>query len=872
MLRSLAFGFITLAVPLSLAADADNQVEHAGLSHVGWQDRRPLCPLDGEAFSLRFQAYRFDLTAARVRVDVGGAITWVAASFLKDRGPYAIWEATVPATAADQLSYVIEVQDGGDIDYIGPDGPAETLPANGWLIDYQTLSHAPLGATPTSDGGCVFRVWAPSPASAVVRGSWNGWGSGTPMWRVGDDFIAYVANVPAGNRFTGANYKYVFNGNNWKPDPRARALNPGDNYNSVVVDPRSYEWGSDDYRTPLFEDLIIYQVHTGTFAGRNDPVGFAPDPSRYWDVALRADHLAELGVTAVMFNPFTEFPWDWSGGYNPITQFAPEAAYGHPDDVKRMVDALHERGIAVLLDVVWNHNSDSDNFQWLYDGGQIYFDTPPEQTPWGAQLDLDRPEVRGYFLDSIRYWLEEYRLDGFRFDATSFISQPQAGGWSLMQAANDLADQRFADRLLIAEQLPNDPWIVRPTSLGGAGFDSQYHLQHREALRSAIFDAAFGSPNMWAIHDALYATDSGMSPLQRLNYIELHDEAWPTSGGERLVRTIDPLAPHDSAYAVGRTTAAQGLNLLAPGIPAFLMGTEWLEDTNFGSNREPGNPDNRINWALKEAHRPIFDYYQDVIAVRKGNAALRANAAYDVYHVNDGADVLAMHRWDNDGNRIVVVLNMGNNAFDVYELGMPAGGAWYELINSQADGYELDGFTLDDRCNGGPIMADLPARQGFAQSVSIRVPAMSLSVLRHAAPPEPFLDGDQDLVTDACDNCPTVANLAQEDHNADGVGDACDCNDNGVRDEVELLAGTSTDADEDGIPDECQVGFARGDLNCDGLIDFFDIDPFVTALLDESGYAAVFPGCDAALADMNADGVVDFFDIDPFVATLLAGE
>ncbi|MDD3642921.1 MAG: alpha-amylase family glycosyl hydrolase, partial [Candidatus Krumholzibacteria bacterium] len=114
--------------------------------------------------------------------------------------------------------------------------------------------------------------------------------------------------------------------------------------------------------------------------GRNDPYGAAPHPSRYIDVAARAGHLAELGVNAVMINPVTEFPGDLSGGYNPITAWAPEWAYGSPDDLKSMVDALHLHGIAVLLDIVWNHFSFSDNYLWYYDGTQIYFDDPAVET------------------------------------------------------------------------------------------------------------------------------------------------------------------------------------------------------------------------------------------------------------------------------------------------------------------------------------------------------------------------------------------------------------------------------------------------------------------------------------------------------------
>ncbi len=864
-MRLLITTVVLISLPLSAwAASNDNNIEWSGVSHIGWQDRRPLCPIDGEEFEVLLKVYQFDITAARVWVNDGGAVAYDMA-WSHDSGPYAVWTGTVPATASGGLHYFFEITDGTDTDYYSVSGMSDGTPGDGGFeIDYVNLGHAPIGQTPTSDGGTVFKVWAPGISTAELKGGWNSWGTGTPMTKLGDYFVGHVPTASPGTKDDPtANYKYVLDGSMWRTDPRARAVHPGDNYNSVNTDRFNYTWQTDSYQPPAFEDLIVYQLHVGTFAGRNDPYGTTWDPSRYWDVMDRVDHLAELGVTAVQLCPITEFAWDWSAGYNPASQWAIESAYGHPHEVKMMVDALHDRGIAVLLDLVWNHHGPDDDILWDFVGSQCYYDSTPVQTGWGPQLDFDRIEVFEYLIHSMLFYLEEYRVDGFRFDGTDFINPYQTAGWSLMQTANDWVDNRYVDRIMIAEQLPSDAYVTRPTSLGGAGFDSQYHMQWRDAVRNAIFAAASGDPYMGAIAAALDGSGTYLEETQVYNYIELHDEAWPSSGGQRMVKTIDPSWPHDSVYAKGRTKLGQGLTLTAPGIPAILQGTEWLEDTDFGAGGPGHDPENRINWAMKTGYAGIFEYYKDLIHVRRTNGALRANAGIDVSHVNEGSNVIAFRRWDGSGNLIVVIANFNNSDFPIYQLGVPNGGTWYELINSQASGYEGSGLT-----NCGGIAASDDDYEGFPYSLYLKVPGMSLIVLRHDDPPNDFLDADFDLYNDVCDNCPNTWNPDQADYNFDGVGDACDCNDNGVRDDEDISGGTSQDSNENGIPDECEGIYQPGDLNCDGLINNGDIDAFVLALTDPDTYATVYPDCDRMLADCNGDEVVNNGDIDAFIAKL----
>ncbi len=700
---------------LTVLATADGNVEWNGLSHEAELDRQPRCPVAGESFTVRFQSYQNDLTVARVQVD-DGTVQWVDAAVVGTRGPYDQWEATVPATTADTLYYLIEVTDGADTDYIGPDGVSDLPPTNRWLMDYVHLSHAPLGATLTSGGGAVFKVWSPTRSTCYVRGDFNSWGLANLMQRVDPYFIALVPSVSSRQQ-----YKYYFNNSVWNADARARGLDPSNNLNSFVEDPQGYSWVVQDFATPPLEEMVIYQLHVGTWAGRNDPVGTTPFPARYVDIAARASLLAELGVNTVMLNPITEFAGDISAGYNPISQYAPEWKYGTPDQFKQMVDAFHQNGIAVLVDLVWNHFSATDNYLWNYDGSQIYFDTPAVDTPWGSQADFDNPQVRDYFLDSALMWLEEYHVDGFRMDGADFMKNGVQGasGWLLMKELNDMVDRRFVDKVVIAEQLPDDAAVTTPTSSGGAGFDAQYYDYFTDNLRQQLITAALGDPQMYVIRNIINGGGSYLSGRWVLNYLELHDEAWVESGGQRFVTIVDTTFPHDDQYAKGRTKLGEGLVFLAPGIPAILQGTEWLESIGWGPNFA-----DRIDWSKKTTYAGIYRYYQDLIALRKTNPALRAGAPHQVFHMNESGNVIAFQRYDLNGNVVVCVANFSNTDYGSYRIGLPLAGTWRVAIHSQDARYEGSGQGMPPYFNAEAIAYDI-----FSQSVALDLPAMSLVAL-----------------------------------------------------------------------------------------------------------------------------------------------
>ncbi len=719
---------LMMVAAVTPSATQDDNVEWSGISHLTSYDRAPKCPLGGETFAVQIRTFNNDLSGMTVWTDDGSGLVSAGGVRIGTRGPYDIWEAQVPATGNNALTYYFELIDGTDSDYYGKAGMSDNVPVgNEFGIDYTNLTHAPYGATVHPGGGTVFRVWAPGATTAHVRGEFNAWGLGDPMTRVGEDFIRFVPTADANEQ-----YKYFFNpGNNWRTASRSRSINSGDNNNSRIIDPATYPWGDAGFRTPPFEEMVIYELHVGSFVGRNDG---GSSPPKYREVVdLHIDHLVALGVNVVELLPVTEFPWDFSAGYNPISAWSPEWIWGSPDDLRYLIDQLHQNGIAVLIDIVWNHFSGSDNFLWQYDGTQHYFDDPVVDTPWGAQADFDSPQVRDYYVESAHYWFEEFHIDGFRMDATDFMNMdgsPQSGaGWTLMRRFNDELDNRWIDKISIAEQLPDDSFVTRPTSAGGAGFDSQWHDRFTDDVRAAIFSSAFGDPSMAGVRSVILGSGTNLEFTKAVNYIETHDEAWPSSGGQRLVRTIDTSVPHDDFFAQSRTKLGHALVMFSPGIPMFLMGCEFLEDSPFGA-AAPGVPeDERLDWTHATTYSAYLQFFQDMIALRRTISSLRSDSPVRVSHINESGNVLGIHRWTSDGDDLIIVASFNNSDFTDYQVGFPSGGTWNEILNSQADVYGGSGLG-----NGGSVTTTAGPLDGFDQSGFVTVPASSVIVFQKAEP------------------------------------------------------------------------------------------------------------------------------------------
>ena len=417
----------------------------------------------------------------------------------------------------------------------------------------------------------------------------------------------------------------------------------------------------------------------------------------------KLDYLVDLGVNAVQVMPADEFPGDISWGYNPAYIFAIEEAYGGPNGFRRLVDAAHARGIAVIFDVVYNHLGPNDLDLWKFDGwspngrdeeGGIYFYNDWRvQTPWGPRPDYGRGGVRQYLRDNALRWLEQRQCDGLRWDATGWIrnvwgsnTDPGADlpdGWSLLRWINSEAHDRQPWKIMMAEDMQDNDWLTKTIGAGGAGFGSQWGAGFMHTVRGALVAYDDGARSMAALRDVIAQRFNG-DAFQRVIYTESHDEVAESAGNARVPELIGP-GNADSFFAQKRSTLGAAVVLTAPGIPMLFMGQEFLEWGAWSDARE-------LDWSKASRFAGIRALYRDLIRLRRNSydttRGLRGHNT-NVHHVNDGDKVIAFHRWDRGGPRddVVVVLNFANRAYDAYRIGLPRAGRWRVRFNSDWSGY-----------------------------------------------------------------------------------------------------------------------------------------------------------------------------------------
>lgn len=589
-----------------------------------------------------------------------------------------------------------------------------------------------MGALPFA-GGTAFRVWAPHAEAVFVTGDFDGWsGTATALARDGDGSSGtWSADVDGVG--PGAEYRFTIrtpDGDLSRLDPRARQVTSSIG-NAVVYDPAAFDWSGDDFTMPTRDDVVIYELHVGTFAGGPDHRGDFDHATR------RLPYLRDLGISAVQVMPPFEFAGDVSWGYNPAHLFAIESGYGGPDAFKRFIKAAHEHGIAVIVDVVYNHLGPSDLDLWRFDGwakgdgGGIYvYNDWRATTPWGAtRPDFGRGEVRTFLRDSAMTWLEEFRCDGLRFDSTLYIRTVDGAtgneasalpdGWSFLAWINDEIRARQPWKLTIAEDLQDDPALVAPTADGGAGFSAQWDAGFVRRIRAAITAQDDAHRSIAEIVAALVGDGRGPA-LGRVIYTESHDDV---ANGD--VRVPEAIAPGDAAgwWAKKRATLGSALVLTAPGIPMLFQGQELLEDRWFDDTVA-------LDWSKAGTHEGILRLHRDLIALRRGaegvTTGLRGpNLA--ILRADDDAKLLAFHRWSTGGpgDDTVVVANLANRTVADLRIGMPAPGRWRVRFNSDSSVYAWDfggHEALDTDADGEPL-------DGQAQSALMSVGPYSAVVL-----------------------------------------------------------------------------------------------------------------------------------------------
>jgi 1,4-alpha-glucan branching enzyme len=552
-----------------------------------------------------------------------------------------------------------------------------------------------MGATPF-ESGVTFRVWAPFATAVHVAGTFNQW-SATAHPLGSEDNGYWSCDVAKAG--VGDEYRFVVSSRFaqwplWRNDPYARALTQS-NGNSVIAETGDAPSVA-GYAMPPWNELIIYEVHVGSFLF--DP--YHPGGrGTFASLISKLDYLRDLGVNAIEIMASGEFASDHSWGYNQSYMFAIEHLYGGPNGFRMLVTEAHRRGIAVIFDVVFNHIGPSDCDLWQFDGwnedghgGAYFFNDWRRRTDWGDNRpDYGRPEVRQYLRDNALRWLEQRACDGLRWDATGVIrnvygrnDDPASDipdGWRVMQWINAEIRQRQPWKVSIAEDMQQNEWLTRPVEVGGAGFTAQWDAGFVHPVRAALIARDDGARDIDAVVRALSQTYND-DAFQRVVYTESHDE--DANGRQRVPEEIWP-GRADSYYSQKRSTLGAALVLTAPGIPMLFQGQEFLQYGFFDDSRQ-------LDWSLADTHAGIVALYRDLIRLRRNwydnTRGLRGRHLH-VHHVNRADKIIAFHRWDQGGagDDVVVLLNFADRSYPHYEVGFPRAGQWRVRFNSDWTGY-----------------------------------------------------------------------------------------------------------------------------------------------------------------------------------------
>lgn len=425
------------------------------------------------------------------------------------------------------------------------------------------------------------------------------------MARAGDG--DWEAKVEAAH--PGIDYAFSLNGGEPLPDPRSRWQPAGVHGRSRLV-AGDFGWTDERWNPPPLASSILYELHVGTFT----------DAGTFRAVIDKLDYLTELGVTHIELMPVAEFPGRWGWGYDGVDLYAPYHHYGSPDDLKRLVNACHERGLAVLLDVVYNHFGPDGNYLGKFGP----YTTDRYETPWGKAVNLDGRlcnGARSFFLDNAVMWLRDYHFDGLRLDAVHALIDN--GAYHFLEELADRVKALEAELgrglVLIAESDLNDPRIIRPCEIGGYGIDAQWSDDFHHALHTVLtgeqsgYYSDFGAIGQIAkalrqsfVYDGCFSphrerphgrTPTHVSGHKFVVCTQNHDQVGNRARGERLCHLVSP----------GKAKIAAALMLTSPFVPLIFQGEEWAASTPFQYFTQ--HEDAELGRAVSEGRRKEFSAF-----------------------------------------------------------------------------------------------------------------------------------------------------------------------------------------------------------------------------------------------------------------------
>ena len=639
---------------------------------------------------------------------------WQAFSTLAD-GAYTV-ETTYPGgeswRAEDPYRFSSSI---GDLDlYLWAEGRHEQL----WQV---------LGAhyrTHDNVTGTSFTVWAPHARAARVVGDFNGWnGTAHPLRRLDDNGVweLFLPGIEPGTCYK---FELLTETGEWvtRADPMARytEIPPA---TASKVGQSNYDWADASWlearaaRDPHNSPMSVYELH---FASWRPGLSYrdAADPL--------IDYVTGLGFTHVEFMPLAEHPFGGSWGYQVTGYFAPTSRFGHPDDLKYLIDRLHHAGIGVIMDWVPGHFPKDEWALASFDGQPVYEHPDPrrgEQMDWGTLIfDFGQTQVRNFLVANALYWLEEFHIDGLRVDAVAsmlYLDYSRAEGeWlpnihggrenleaiSLLQEVNATAYKRNRGVVMIAEESTSWAGVTRETAGGGLGFGLKWNMGWmHDSLEYIQVDPLYRSHHH---RDITFSFEYALSENFLLPIS--HDEV--VHGKGSLLAKM----PGDQWQKLANVRAYLAFMWAHPGKKLLFMGQEFGQPSEWSEERG-------LDWWILEqpVHQGLSQLVSELNRVYRENPSLwTRDNELGGFEFLDGGDaehnVVSFLRWDDHGNPLAVLMNFSGNAVDRYRVGLPQAGVWEEIINTDATEYGGSGIgnlgsvqATDQPWNGRPASAEL---------------------------------------------------------------------------------------------------------------------------------------------------------------------
>ena len=534
-----------------------------------------------------------------------------------------------------------------------------------------------------------FNLFAPYNKSAALIGSFSKW-EPIPMEKGDDGYFRTKVELEDGDY----QYKFRVQSKSWfveedesvdVTDPYATDIDELSGNDDGLIHIKdgerildTYVWKHDDKPLPADQELVIYELHVADFSGGED------DPyarGKYKHVVEKLDYISELGINAIELMPVKEYPGDYSWGYNPRHFFATESSYGSTVGLKNLIDECHGRGIRVIMDGIFNHSEASAPLTQI-DHDYWYHHSPRDPgNSWGPEFNyefhdekLDIFPARRFIGDAIRFWIQEYHIDGIRYDAARQIANYDFMHWIVEESRKTASMKPFYN---VAEFIPETPTI---TNADGP-MDGCWHESFYQCIKEHLCGDTF---DLERLKDVIDCKRQGfMGATNVVNYLTNHDH-------NHLMAELGAYNILDEE-AFKRAKLGVAILMTAVGVPLIWMGEE------FGEYKDKIQESAKIDWTLlgHDLNRGLFEFYKGLIKLRKENHALYTENI-DFIHENPEGKVFAYTRWNDEGSRVVVVANFSENFLGDYHVSdFPGSGKWHEWTAN----YDLesgdDGITID---------------------------------------------------------------------------------------------------------------------------------------------------------------------------------